>query len=298
MVNDKKKKRIPKAKTPSVQKPAADAPPPLINPNQEEGKWSPINPEFHKWIWRSPERESQFAGWIANDARDYVSNYHLTPKFQERLDNAWRGLGVISPGFVHRHTEGARSTPYEHLPEVMAADTKGASYAIDNRRYGDGSNYSEAHHIQLRPNKDKLDTADYGQFKTILQAAAPHEFAHSSSGFHAELSGPKNLTIPEAQQREIARRSVDPKAYGAIPEETRGDLMAARYALHRLGIYDAGTEDFTPQHLERFIQTLRQNGTPNAALERLLKTFGAENVIWLMNNIAQQGGSAIPDNAV
>ncbi|AGO49454.1 structural protein [Cellulophaga phage phi4:1] len=67
------------------------------------------------------------------------------------------------------------------------------------------------------------------------------------------------------------------------PEENQSDLQAFRFILNKEGIYDARKEDFGKKHLEKAKKSFSKN--------RLLKNYKEEDVIWLMNNIANNFNS-------
>lgn len=62
------------------------------------------------------------------------------------------------------------------------------------------------------------------------------------------------------------------------PEENKADLNALRFLLQKEKIYDAGKETFTKEHLKKL--------KPNFTKSRLLENYNEEDLIWLMNNVA------------
>jgi hypothetical protein len=64
------------------------------------------------------------------------------------------------------------------------------------------------------------------------------------------------------------------------PEEMKADIDALRFELFKDKIYDARTQDFKQEHLDKAKNSLRK--------QRLQKHYTDEDLIYLMNTIAQQ----------
>lgn len=70
--------------------------------------------------------------------------------------------------------------------------------------------------------------------------------------------------------------------HDARPEESYGDLMEFRNALHKFGIYDSRKKDqkFTKKHLEDLKWKQKHK-------YRLQENFSEDDIIWMMNNVAK-----------
>ena len=91
--------------------------------------------------------------------------------------------------------------------------------------------------------------------------------------------GSKNLAQQHMDKLKRYRHSVNEK-HDASPQETRADLFQLRYKLNKNNIYDSRKSgEFTPDHLEQWKKTGEWN--------RLQRLYKDEDIIWLMNNLAQ-----------
>lgn len=126
---------------------------------------------------------------------------------------------------------------------------------------------------------------DIGDWKSYDDVAA-HEFGHLGV-----TDG--DLLLPEKAREEMTSRNQTYKKFQTVngppseddihdmsPQETRADLFQFRRQLQKHGIYNSvkGGE-FTEKHLEKFKKTKDWN--------RLRRLYKPEDVIWMMNNIAE-----------
>ena len=103
-----------------------------------------------------------------------------------------------------------------------------------------------------------------------------------------EIIEQSNEDLDNALLDEAARRveeGIDPPLnmndiHDQQANEVKSDLNALRFNLFREDIYDAGKEDFNKSHLDKL-------DDDNFIKKRLLKNYSEEDLIWLMNNIAQ-----------
>lgn len=127
---------------------------------------------------------------------------------------------------------------------------------------------------------------------TNKNAVKAHEFGHS------ELSKiPLNRF--DSEQLVDRLKTTVKNIHDLSPEENKSDLNTYRYLLQQEGIYDAGKDVFKKEHLN--------NSKKSFYKDRLLKNYSENDLIWLMNNVAQQNslsanptyaqqGGAIRDN--
>ena len=73
-----------------------------------------------------------------------------------------------------------------------------------------------------------------------------------------------------------------------FPKEQYSDILALRYLLDNLGIYDSKKRDnpFSVDHLRKVRDVMKQ-GKPNTQMRMLDGRYTDDQIIWLMNNIAQ-----------
>lgn len=82
----------------------------------------------------------------------------------------------------------------------------------------------------------------------------------------------------------------DEDIHDARPSESYADLIRFRYQLNKLGIFDSrkSGQRFGTKHLQEF---KRKNKTP----QRLFKNFSDGDIIWMMNNVAQNNTLKTPN---
>lgn len=80
--------------------------------------------------------------------------------------------------------------------------------------------------------------------------------------------------------------------HDARPSESYADLMRLRYLMQKKGIFDSTKKDnvFTKDHLDKFKKSVKI--TP-----RLLNNFSEDDIIWMMNNVAQNDKQLNPKKA-
>ena len=100
--------------------------------------------------------------------------------------------------------------------------------------------------------------------------------------FHAKLP-PGPYTIKTSENLYASH----PGWHDAFPSESYGDLMDLRYSLYKSGIYDSTKKDnpFTQQHLNDFRK--KYNGKYRFATGRLFDYFSDQDIIEMMNTVAQ-----------
>lgn len=67
------------------------------------------------------------------------------------------------------------------------------------------------------------------------------------------------------------------------PQESKADLDTLRYKLFSDKIYDAGTQQFTKEHLKK----AKEKYGSDLSAQRLFNYFSDDDIIWMMNNIAK-----------
>jgi len=108
-----------------------------------------------------------------------------------------------------------------------------------------------------------------------------HEFGHAELGSRGGGNIPMTSRLNEYDSNQIINRLL-PTAnpiYKQAPDEIKSDLNSLRYELFNKGLYDAGMEDFNKEHLNQINDSYIR--------DRLGKNYSDEDLIWLMNNIAQ-----------
>lgn len=187
------------------------------------------------------------------------------------------------------------------LAKQFGKQLEGVPYSIRG-----GSQYQGlSNAIIMNSENDKKSTKTNPGYNSVLA----HELAHS------ELWDNKNKGVPRLNEKEYSDILSRLKNYNDIkdskynelhhdnkPDEIKADLNSLKYHLYRSGIYDATEgKEFKKEDLNK----LRDN---IFVKERLLKNYKEDDLIWLMNNIAQteeqdsnmayaqEGGQLIDEN--
>lgn len=139
-------------------------------------------------------------------------------------------------------------------------------YVVDENRLGTYYN-PRSRYIHHAPLKDVEHwEGDAPESESILA----HEFGHSGV---AKGSGTR---LNKYDIEQLGSRNKNKKSY---PWENYADQKALQYEAAKLGIYNPDTEEFTQEHLNK----LKNTGHKSRALEN----YSDEDLIWLINNIAQ-----------
>ena len=127
-----------------------------------------------------------------------------------------------------------------------------------------------------------------------LDVIAAHELGHSvESVFPVPPRQRERIESMQSAAQNWSRKA----GHVTDPDEARGDVYALRYLANKLGVYDAGTQRFTPAHLAALQKAILQRGQgADPLLTRMLDVYGSDGFIELMNRIAKQENNTIPDN--
>jgi hypothetical protein len=222
-----------------------------------------------------PSMEPQIA-----EGRQYVANYVASPKFRERLASTLvaQGRNPADTPMDQRHIQNTlQQAKLTYVPDWWT----GAKRIFNGERSGMGTFYVPREN-QVYLYGPKLENYNPG-------AVSAHEFGHTLS---------KSFPIHKTQKELIKGAQTSARTHVSAPEETRADIYGLRYLASKYGVYDAGTQDFTPAHLDALIEAVQRNEGSNKSLDRMLQQYGRDNFIMLMNTIAQNQRNNIPDNAV
>lgn len=180
-----------------------------------------------------------------------------------------------------------KGTPYSNSGSMYIPEknTVVMNSYIDQKRGGvnkQDSDYVKAHELaHAETNGYPLNERDKSQLFNRLFMLIP-----DSEGMNKEESD--NL------KRESKKTDYSDVGHDSNPNENKSDLNALRYQLKKEGIYDAGKQEFKLEYLEKL--------KPSYFKDRLLRNYKKEDIVWLMNNIAdnseinnniygQQGGN-------
>lgn len=222
------------------------------------------------------------------DAIEFTVDYLKSPKYRERLEKSgYNDIDKLIKDRIDR-IEKTKIVQFSGLPKTA---TEKLNSAIT------GFNYSSDPQSMYNPMIGSVLVNKFQADKTnsSINEVIAHELGHAE--ISARMDSP-DVIVPAAVSMnyndlsEMRKRSrikrqndLEPKSWEdrknrheSNPEEVKSDLNALRYLLKEKGVYDAGKEDFTKEHLEKAPKSFTR--------DRLLRKYSEEDVIWLMNNIA------------
>lgn len=193
----------------------------------------------------------------------FMQDYIQSPKYKERIEG----------GLYWDDTDKVIS---DRLNRIKSADIKFVNKIPSNNDIsinGDADHYNNSISISKSPVNAKPDEV------------LAHELSHLSGGLNPEWDVanyvPKNAKLSNRDAREIKKRATKQNEYLGEPGEIKARLDELRYMLKRDGIYDAGTQDFNQEHLDK---AFKKYSKDNPDLFQGVQS--EEDLIWLMNNIA------------
>jgi hypothetical protein len=217
-------------------------------------------------------------GGTSNNPIDWTKQYVNSPKYKERITNA----GYDNPDKqIDRRLQNLENVNILDTNNPQGTVYKPFRNTIETSYPADVEYYNI--HKNLYPTKPELNSI------------IAHELGHSETNRQGS-----NTSLLNKRDREELKNRLVPESYddlevfingymkhdkshhNIIPEENKADLNSFRYDLRNQ--YDAGNQDFTEEHLKN---------SPNSfAKERLLKNYSKDDLIWLMNNVAQNNNSS------
>lgn len=282
-----------------------------------------LNPDFYLWareaadgyLETTPEQRLAIQNWLSNQNKEFLTDYWGSPKAKQRIENAWRGADFGELGgsnfspllreFGFLNTQGGTDAILEGLRDRAAGtqvfvankdnpNTRNLELQLFKR--GSMGSVTNSGGVLLFPDTDILWGHHYGDVDT-------HERTHNAQGI-MNMGGQFYNPVPKHQWEALARYrnpklkpNSDSDSYAWEPVEIYADLMAIRNLAFQLGIHDARTQDFDEDLLSAMQEKLKASNTSSAQLNRLLRYFGKNGVVWAMNNLAQNNQkSTIPDN--
>ena len=215
-------------------------------------------------------------------AKEWMARYLKSPMFAQRMAQT-----VKDEGWDKRNAANYSQILQGNLQDVQADYVPGGFFntlyrMAQGKDNPGGSRYYDQTAFVVGPQAKESNTT--------VDELATHEFAHSLED---------KFAVPPRQQAQIrALQTEDPRANKHVrdPEEARADVYAIRNLASRLGVYDAGTQVFTPQHLAKIEQAVKSGKAKSYSLQRMLEVYGPDGLVKLMNMIAQQNANQIPDN--
>ena len=231
---------------------------------------------------------------VDEDVLAFTQAYVESPKYQQRLGNFYK-----YPDYIQRQR-------IQKLSNVGFTKSSGTS----STAYSDTSAY---------PNQLNVDTNQLNRIRADRAEAVAHELGHATNASDENAAlrlNPleenfiynRNKTLTP-EQRERYRQSAkipsrdNPNAtlsgylgqeelHDLAPSETISDVQALRYQMNKAGIYDARTQDLTPEVLQKALSNPQIKS--QFSTKRLLENFKQNDLLDILNKVAlnQQSGEA------
>lgn len=223
------------------------------------------------------EKNNKQLGGENQEAVDWTKKYVSSPKYKERITNS----GYDNPDKqINKRLQNLENVNIVDTNNPQGTVYKPSRNTIETSYPADLEYYNIHKNLYpTRPNLDSIVAHELGHSETNRQNSTASLLNKYDRG---QL---KDRLVPEAyddlQVYIDNYLKHDKSHHNVIPEENKSDLNSYRYDMRNQ--YDAGTQDFTKEHL--------QNSPSSFAKERLLKNYSDEDLIWLMNNIAQNNNN-------
>ena len=221
---------------------------------------------------------------MAPDAKAFIKEYHQSPMYEKRFKKAQikytkeygKTAGSVASLYNnHMETIDKRFSETDNL-NVPSNSIVDQFNQFINDDYGSYYNFEE-NRMQLDPQQE-LPGGN-------MNAVAAHEYSHMASNPEGKYGLDKNdRTISLGQQGAIQRGMSNIRdGHDADVYETKADVDALRYMLNKDGLYNTMERDFTEDDYNKAEK--RFNG--EFTFERLKRLHGKDNIINLMNTLAQ-----------
>lgn len=215
-------------------------------------------------------------GGRVDDVREFHKNYVKSSKYRERLDNS--GYGNIDEEINQRY---------------LNLDNVDINYKYPSKFKQFITQSTPPHGSYYDPVENEINM-DYSYDLKVLPKYYPnlttpyerevraHELSHTQ--IRPDQNTNKSSRLNRKDKEELLFRLKPEKGnlneeHDRNPTELKADLDAYRYMLYKSGKYDAGKQDFNEKHLK--------NSKKSFVKDRLQEYYSDENIIWLMNNVAQ-----------
>ena len=192
-----------------------------------------------------------------NKVKEWYNNYIDSPLYKRNLENS---------GYID----------VDKVIDQRKSNIGKTEYVYDENRLGTyyQPNTNVVHHA---PKKDSEIWSK--EYESVLpqDTVLAHELGHSVLDNSKTFFGRQTPGYNKYDYEQLQSRNKDRKISRG-PNENYADQKALQYEAAKLGIYKPGFEEFTKEHLDKL---------PVDIKDRALQNYSEEDLIWLMNNIAQ-----------
>jgi len=189
-------------------------------------------------------------------------------------------INYIDSPLYKRNLENSGYLDVDKVINQRKSNVGKTEYVYDENRLGTyyQPNTNTVHHA---PIKDSEIWSK--EFESVLpqDSVLAHEFGHSVLDDSKSFFGKQTPGYNRYDYEQLQKRNKDRKISRG-PNENYADQKALQYEAAKLGIYKPGYEEFTKEHLDKL---------PVHIKDRALKNYSEEDLIWLMNNIAQNNNN-------
>jgi len=215
--------------------------------------------------------------------KKWMQGYVQSPKYKERLSNFYQ-----YPDYV----QGQRSKRIEGT-QVQEVPGSTLQYSSEDNTL----NISPTEIALKALNRQEVVAHELGHAINSNETNPALGLSPKEESFIFNRSnldpGTKKDITGDAQREEmgISRyMKIRPSLHDFYPTENKSDIDTFRYLLNQQGIYDAGTQDITPE----ILQKAKQNPVINKSLstKRLFDNYQDNNLIDVMNKVASNQQSA------
>jgi hypothetical protein len=206
----------------------------------------------------------------------------MVPVYQEGGQNDfmnvknWYNSYIQSP-LYKRNIENSGYSNVDDVINQRQANVNRAKYVVDENKAGSyyTNRTNKVHHSPVNDNKiwSTYYTSDLPEDEVLA-----HELGHAVlDSSDSILLGSNALHMNQYDYNQLESRQKNKKISRGV-NENYADQKALQYMGAKLGIYKPGYEEFTKEHLDKIPVDLK---------DRALQNYSEEDLIWLMNNIAQ-----------
>lgn len=232
-------------------------------------------PDYQQIAAQQAQSQSQFqfqsGGKKISDEQQWTIDYIQSPKYRERLKSS--GYKDVDKE-IQTRLNNVKNTEVSNLKKGLWENLKEFRLPPES---GSQFNYKEV--LIDYPSDLEYTNKTYPELTPPTRSEiVTHEIGHGETSY----GGADKLRLNDYDKRNLEKRARNVgwiNDHDKEADENKSDINALRYQLKKQGIYDAGKEDFTKEHLKKAKETFTKG--------RLGRNYSDKSLIWLMNNIAQ-----------
>lgn len=207
--------------------------------------------------------------------KQFILNYINSPKYKERLrdsnyenvdEEVKQRLLNSNPVVVPYKPQGWVDKILGEEPMETGSYFNNISEVLQLDKINDVKNFKKVYPNLTAPKNSEIEV---------------HERSHASTNDFPQ----SRLNITDVRKlNNYHKKDSGANEHDLDPDENKADLDAFRYLLKQQGIYDAGTQAFTKEHLKK--------AKASASKDRLRSVYSDDAIIYLMNHVADSSKSS------